>query len=175
MTDNDPVASFERRFRRSNAYEPLDDGRFDVTTTPFDASATVRAGDEAVSVEVIVEPPTLDAVVEGEDVADIVEEEWYRTFVRRLADAPNVTRTDGVSEPSADRVDDRVRVEVTFETLDPAAAVEDASALVGYVEGTWMEGVIPGYEYGEPAASLLSRASSGEHAETDGHRGGTPL
>ena len=175
MTEHDPVPAVERGFRRSDAFEPLDDGRFESQMTPFDATVSVERGASAVEIRVCVETPTIRGVVEGEHVAAIVNDEWYRTLVRRLADAPNVTRTDDVPEPSVTREGERVRVETTFETLDPAAAVDDARALMMYVEGTWMEGIIPGYEYGEPAASLLSQAVSGDNAEEGARKGGMPL
>ena len=61
-----------------------------------------------------------------------------------------------------------VYVTYGFEWDDPGRAADIAKTLVEYVEGTYVEGVIPGYEYESPVADLLDRASQGEG-------GGTPL
>jgi hypothetical protein len=50
-------------------------------------------------------------------------------------------------------------VEVEFESTTDQA-VSDAKAVVDFVEATWIQGLIPGYEYDEPAASLLNRAQT---------------
>ena len=55
-----------------------------------------------------------------------------------------------------------------FEWADPDRAAGIAKTFVEYVEGTYVEGVVPGYEYQSPVADLLERASQGEG-------GGTPL
>ena len=63
-------------------------------------------------------------------------------------------------------------VELAFETKrGPSAlarAVEDAAALVEYVEGTYVQGVIPGYEYGDPVAGLLDRARGAAEGRSEG-------
>jgi len=46
--------------------------------------------------------------------------------------------------------------------------------VIDYVEGTYVQGVIPGYEYGEPVAGLLDRAQQNADSD-DATRGGTPL
>ncbi|MEF8975818.1 MAG: DUF5813 family protein, partial [Halapricum sp.] len=43
---------------------------------------------------------------------------------------------------------------------------------VEYVEGTYVEGAVPGYDYEPPVADLLNQAQSGG---SQGDRGGTPL
>ncbi|NIU71041.1 MAG: hypothetical protein GWN73_39015 [Actinobacteria bacterium] len=103
--------------------------------------------------------PTLDSVVADETVAPVVEDGWFETFERRLEDVGGALRADP-GEPAVER-DDRagtVTVEATFEAARPDHGAEDAAALVGYVEGTYLEGVIPGYTYREPVAGLLERA-----------------
>jgi len=51
---------------------------------------------------------------------------------------------------------DDVVVEVTFDGgADPAA---DAEALVNFLEGTWFQGIVPGYEYREDVQSMRERA-----------------
>lgn len=177
MTDTDAVDAVRRQLKLADAFESTDDG-FVGMTTEFDAELTVSAGEDAAAIEVVVEVPTLDAVVEGETVGEAVESGWYETLVRRLTDMPTVAISD-VSEPEISRHVETVRIETAFETLDPNRAVEDANALIGYVEGTWLEGVVPGYEYGEPATTLLGRAQrTADDADPDeeaSRRGGTPL
>lgn len=142
-----------------------DDDRFVVTTTVFDAVVRIEepSGDEAddVAVTVTVQVPTIDAVVAGETVAEVVQEGWFETFERRLEDVDGVTQVD--PDPPAVRLDasnDAVVVETTLRIRRPAVAADDAKAVVDYVEGTYVEGIIPGYTYREPAAGLIERARS---------------
>ena len=67
-----------------------------------------------------------------------------------------------------ERDGENVYVTYGFEWDDPSRAADIAKTLIEYVEGTYVEGVIPGYEYESPVADLLDRASQGEG-------GGTPL
>ncbi|MFT4932962.1 MAG: hypothetical protein ACI91T_002865 [Natronomonas sp.] len=172
MTDEDqsPVRD---TFDSHAAFEPRD-GRFDYVKTPFDATVTVDetddAGEETYHVIVSVRVPTLDAVVAGETVADVIEDGWYETFERRLEDAFDVARSDG-DPPAVERgADDEVIVELSFETEAAGRVVEDAAALVEYVEGTYVQGVVPGYDYLDPVAGLLDRA---RQAAEEPERGGS--
>ncbi len=95
----------------------------------------------------------------GETVADVVHEGWFETFERRLEDLDGARRTE--AEPPSVELDERadtVTVRVGFTAVRPDHGAEDAAALVGYVEGTYLEGVIPGYTYREPVAGLLEEA-----------------
>lgn len=160
MTDGDSTAVREA-FASHDAFEPADGG-FEYVKTPFEATVAIEridAGAESYRVAVTVRVPTLDAVVAGETVAEVVEDGWYETFERRMEDAFDVARSDG--EPSAverDATAEAVVVDLIFETRDLGRAVEDAAALVEYVEGTYVQGVIPGYDYRDPVAGLLDRA-----------------
>lgn len=162
MTEKARVAT---AFDGHAAFEREGD-RFVVTTTVFDAEVRVRAssgddGDGDAVVEVTVTVPTIDAVVAGETVADVVSEGWFETFERRLEDVGGVTRLD--HRPPAVRMSeagDEVVVETALEAERPSVAVDDAKAVVDYVEGTFVEGIIPGYTYREPAAGLIERARS---------------
>jgi hypothetical protein len=49
-------------------------------------------------------------------------------------------------------------------------AADDALALVNYVEGTWFQGVVPGYDYVEKVQSMREQAAQNAQS-TDG----TPL
>jgi hypothetical protein len=97
-------------------------------------------------------------VTTPDDVAPVVEEGWYETFELRVADPNGVTREDRDLEPTVRTAGDEVVVEMAFDAADPRAGVADARALANFVEGTYVQGVIPGYEYEDPVASLLDSA-----------------
>jgi len=172
MTDEDSTG-VRNAFASHDAFEPTDGG-FEYVKTSFDATVSVERSDDVdgtpYRVEVTVRVPTLDAVVAGETVADVVEDGWYETFERRMEDAFDVARSDG--DPPAverDAENESIVVELSFETRDVRRAVEDAAALVEYVEGTYVQGVIPGYDYRDPVAGLLDRA---RQAAEEPDRGG---
>lgn len=147
MTDD-----LRRAFEAHDDFERAGDG-FEATGATFDARVAVGADGYRVTVAA----PTLDAAVAGESVADVVQEGWLETFSRRVADVDGVTRTDAVEPPVVERDGETVFVDVAVDRggVEPAM---DASALVTFVEGTWFEGVIPGYDYREPVASVRKRA-----------------
>lgn len=141
----------ERAFRLHDGFERDDDG-YVVTTTPFDGHVT--ASDP---IEVTVRMPTLSAVVVDDSVADVVESGWFETLELRLEDANTVVSTEDATPPEIERNGDEVVLSVEFSGY-PDRAADDAKAVVDFVEGTWMQGIIPGYEYDEPAAEMLNRA-----------------
>ena len=128
------------------------------TATAFDAQVTVDGVDGGrVQFDVEVSLPTLSVVVDG-DVADVVEEGWYETFELRVADAQGVTRADHDLDPTVRQAGDDIVVRFSYDDINEARGVDDAAALVTFVEGTYVQGVIPGYEYTDPVASLVSSA-----------------
>lgn len=135
-------------FERHHDFEG-EDGEYAVTTAQFEA--TVTAGERY---HLRAELPTLDAVVVGESVADVVEEGWFDTFRRRVADLSGVT-TGSVESPTVSLADRTVVVETTFDATEPA---EDALALVNSIEGTWFQGVVPGYDYRGDVQAMRERA-----------------
>lgn len=159
------VAAAER-----TAYERDGDG-YRVTSTVFDARVTATTtGGGAIAFAVTVEVPTLERAVDG-DVGSAVAEGWFETFERRLADAPSATRSEVEIETfEVEHEDETVIIVYGFAFDDPETGLEVAKAFVEYAEGTYVEGVIPGYDYVAPVADLLADASQG-----DGARGGTPL
>ncbi|WP_435175750.1 DUF5813 family protein [Halorussus sp. AFM4] len=183
----------ERAFRDHPDFEPTDDGAFETPAKPFENVVSVEEDGDAHRYEVVVRTPTLDAAVEGETVADVVEDGWFETLELRLDDAHEVAETDDAAPPEIEREGDEVVVTVEFASDDPERAAEDALAVAEYVEGTWVQGIIPGYDYRDPAASLRERArqnygegergggeggrSSGEGGESGpgGPSGGPPL
>jgi len=161
--------SAERAFEYHDAFERDGDG-FLVTTTTFEGRVTAVEGPEHLSAyTVTVRVPTLSAAT-ADEVGEAVAEGWFETLERRLADAPTATREDvdlGTFDVERDEPD--VFVTYGFEHGDADRAVAVAKAFVEYVEGTYVEGIIPGYEYVPPAAELIDSASQG------GGGGGTPL
>lgn len=169
-------------FGRHDGFRSVDgeDGRFRIETVTFVATVTVEppADEDAGSAtyRLTVRVPTLDAAVE-EDVGPAVQNGWFETFALRLEDAPGAVRD------SVDLLDLQVRedagqgeVVATFEfavsSTDRAPAV--AKAFAEYAEGTYVEGVVPGYSYRGRVADLLSRARQGD-AGGEGDSGPMPL
>ena len=148
MTDPSTVG-----FDSHGAFESSDEG-FSLITIPFDSHAEVTDAEYRIVVRV----PTLDAATE-EAVADAVLEGWFETFERRIAHNDGTTRVNpGDPIVTLDVDAGEVRVEIGFETTIPARGTEDAKALVDFVEGTYLQGVVPGYDYREPVAGLIQRA-----------------
>ena len=54
--------------------------------------------------------------------------------------------------------DDEIAIEFELTEINERRGVDDAGALIDFVEGTYVQGVIPGYEYTEPLDGLLSAA-----------------
>jgi hypothetical protein len=149
----DVAEEFEAHGKFERGEREGDDGTaFAPTVTDWTATAVVDG--DAVAIEVRV--PTLQAATE-EDVADVVTEGWFDTFERRVADADSVTLADDVTVESVARDGGDIVVALALDPRDGKAA-DDALALVNYVEGTWFEGVIPGYDYREDVQELRESA-----------------
>lgn len=153
-------------FENHETFETASDG-YAVTTTAFDGTVTISES-ETTSYTVTVWVPTLDAATEGE-VGDIVQLDWFETLERRLEDAPRATRTSVTLDTfDVKEVGEEVRVTYEFSTGFPETGADVAKTFVEFVEGTYVEGIIPGYEYEPPVSDLISSASqSGDQ--------GTPL
>ena len=171
MTEATPEQA-ARAFAEHEAFEEHDE-RFVTTTTPFDAGVLVgETNDSALRYRVLVEVPTLSAAVE-ESVADVVTEGWLDTFRLRLEDVSMAVPGDAtITEPEARVEEDAVVVETTFHEGDADRAPRTAKAIVDYVEGTYVEGVVPGYEYRPPVSDMLASARHGgaddSETNTDG-------
>jgi hypothetical protein len=147
-----------RAFADHGGFEKVTTGEYASTSTAFDATVAVgeeEAGHVPFTVEMQV--PSLSAVVDG-DVAGVVEDGWYETFELRVRDASGVTRGDHDLEPAVRQAGDSVVVTAEYTDINERRGVDDAAAFVTFVEGTFVEGVIPGYDYTEPVSSLLSSA-----------------
>jgi hypothetical protein len=175
MTEDAPPERFTRAFAAHDAYE-RDGDAFVLTTVAFDARVTAAETDDwALAYTVTVRAPMLSAAVteDSEPVGPAVEQGWFETYERRLEDAPKATRVDleldgyAVTEAGEEAV---ARFEFTHGNADLAPNV--AKALCEYAEGTYVEGVVPGYEYGGVVADLVGRARD---TGGDGERGPMPL
>ncbi len=158
----------ENAFERHDAYE-IGDDEYALTTTVFDGTVTVTpVNDWKYSYTLTVTVPSLAAAT-ADDVGDIVSVDWFETLERRLEDAPQSTRQSvDLTEFTIERQGESVVITYAFEEGSPEAALKIAKTFGEYVEGTYAEGIIPGYEYVGAASQLLSNASqSGEQ--------GTPL
>jgi hypothetical protein len=172
MTDELPDA-VEQALDHHDAYDRAEDGSYRLTTTVFDGRVTAEDAEEwRTAYTVIVRAPTLHAAT-ADEVGDAVADGWFETLELRLEDAPKATRADvELDEFSVERDGEDVvtTYEFTLGSADRAADV--AKAFVEYVEGTYVEGIVPGYSYEGKVADLVSDASSGGG---DGEVGGTPL
>jgi len=169
MSESDAVERARRAARTNGSIESRDDGDRVVQTTAFEGTVEVGADGGAAVFTVTVAVPTLDAVT-VEAVAPVVEDGWFETFERRVDDVDGAIRGDDAAV-TVRRVGDEAVVEVELRGLDATRAAADAVTVVEYVEGTYVEGIIPGYEYTEPVTSLVQRAADA----AGGSKGGTPL
>ena len=147
-----------RAFASHAAFEPRGEGTFESTSTPFAGRVDAAAADDGhTEFSIRVTVPLLDAVTE-DAVAPVVEDGWYETFERRVVDIGGIFRTERDLEPTVTRRADAVVVETRFSDRNERRGVDDAAAVVDFVEGTFVQGIIPGYEYTEPVTDILSQA-----------------
>lgn len=147
-----------RAFRDHGSFEAVDDDRFRSTSTAFEGEVAAEPADDGrIRFDVTVRVPMLDEVTEDE-VAPVVEEGWYETFVLRVEDVGAITTADRDLSPTVSEAGEEAVVEVSLADLDERRGVDDAAAFVDFVEGTYVQGVIPGYDYTDPVASILAEA-----------------
>ena len=159
--DGDQTDDVPDRVRRAfgdhDSFEREDDEWVSVTTA-FDGAVGVEpAEDGRTRFTITVRVPTLSTVTEDE-VADVVEDGWADTFERRAVDVGGVTRAEREFDPVVEYDADEIRVTYAFTDINERRGVDDAGALINFVEGTYVQGVIPGYEYTEPVSGLISSA-----------------
>ncbi|QWC18131.1 DUF5813 family protein [Halorubrum sp. 2020YC2] len=146
-----------RAFADHGSFEREGDGWVS-TTTAFDGRVRAEPAEEGrIRFAVTVRVPTLSAVT-ADGVADVVEDGWADTFERRAVDVGGVTRKDRAFDPAIEREGDEISVAYALTDINERRGVDDAGALIDFVEGTYVQGVIPGYEYTEPVSNLLSAA-----------------
>ncbi|AAG20110.1 DUF5813 family protein [Halobacterium salinarum] len=151
-------------FESHGRFRAVAERSFAPTTNDWEAVVAV----EPPGVEIAVVVPTLDAAT-TEQVADVVSDGWYETFERRVRDADSVTRAEDVSVSAVTRAGGEITVTLTMAPRSGMAA-DDALALVNYVEGTWFQGIVPGYDYIEAVRAMREQA-----AQNAQEAGGTPL
>ncbi|MBS3760112.1 DUF5813 family protein [Halodesulfurarchaeum sp.] len=140
-------------FRAAPGYHEQEAGVFEVGRLNFDGQLTVSKGPVTLALTV----PTLDATVENETVAPVVEQGWEETFERRVEDVTNLVSTL-TEEPEVTNVSGSLRVSMSFRR-DSSTLTEEVRNAANYVEGTWVEGIIPGYEYEDQVQAIRERAS----------------
>ena len=157
-----------RVFERHDSFVPKTEG-YRVETTSFDNTITLAETDKPKATWIVtVTVPTIAAAT-ADEVADIVVTDWFETLERRLADAPKATRaTVELDGFTVERDGGEISIEYEFEWDTPERAADIAKTFVEYVEGTYVESIIPGYEYEPPVSNLLARASQSG-------KSGTPL
>lgn len=167
MTDTLPSAVADA-LDAHDAFEPLGDV-YSVTTTVFDATVSAsEADDVGHRYTVTVRAPMLREAVADEVVGPAVEEGWFETYERRLEDATMATRSQvDLEDYQVSDEDGQAVARFTFTFGDPDRGAEIAKTIVEYVEGTYVQGVVPGYDYEPPVADLLARAKTAGGGEPD--------
>lgn len=170
MTDEVPETA-RRAFDAHDAFSE-DGATYRLETTDFDGRVTAGDADEewACRYTVTIRAPTLDAAVE-EDVGPNLQEGWLDTLELRAGDAPGAVRERvTLDEHTVCTEGDEVVVEYVFTHGNADRATDIAKAMAEFVEGTYMEGIVPGFTYQPPVADLLDEATQGE-----GKEGGGPM
>lgn len=162
-------------FERHDSYSG-EDGEYSVTTTAFDSQVTAANTDtdsDTFRYTLTVHAPTLDGAVE-EDVGSSLLDGWFETFERRLEDAPMAVRDDIDLDAYSVRLeDDEAVVTLSFPFENTSRAPDVTKAMAEYVEGTYVEGVVPGFTYRPPVSELLDHARQGDN--DSGNSGPMPL
>lgn len=155
-----------RAFRDNASFEEVEAGRYESVDTPFEGTVDVTpVADARFEFSVTVRVPMLDEVTE-DDVADVVEEGWYETFALRIEDIGGVTATERDLAPDVTTEDGHAVVRLSFTDINERRGVKDAGALIDYVEGTFVQGIIPGYQYTNPVTSIIDEARQSGGSES---------
>ncbi|MFQ3475505.1 hypothetical protein HKK80_04480 [Halonotius sp. F2-221B] len=153
-------AGLVRAIDSHRAFEPGADAEttFVSTTTAFDGVVDAApTDDDRVAFTVTVTVPMLGTVTD-DDLAPIVEDGWYETFERRVTDLGAIFRIERELTPQVSHDESEAVVTATLTDRNVERGVDDAAALIDFVEGTYVQGIIPGYTYTDPVAGLLDQA-----------------
>ena len=155
---NDPVDAARDALAAAAVTVPTEAGAFSLEATVFTISVepTSADGDPAFDLRALV--PPLGMVTE-EPLPPVVEDEWFRTFELWLDDVAGATRGHEALEVRTERGPAMIAVDVTVVDRNVDRALEDLTAIAEYIEGTYAEGIIPGYSYTDVAQTLLERAT----------------
>lgn len=147
-----------RAFRDHGSFEAVDEATWTSKTTAFDGDVTAKTNEDGTTrFDVTVTVPTLQAAT-ADEVADVVANGWLETFELRVSDIGGVARGDHEFDPTVTREGEEVVAEFSLSDINERRGVDDAGAVIDFVEGTYVQGIIPGYDYVEPVDSLLSKA-----------------
>lgn len=165
----DPVPGRASRAFDSHQRFESTDGGYALTTTDFESRVTgVETDGSAIRYRVTVSVPMLSSAVR-ETVGPAVENGWFETMELRLEDAVAATRHDvAVEEYDLERDDTDAVARYVFEWGNDDTAPEVAQTVIEFVEGTYLQSVVPGYEYREPVAGMLARARRSDSGDDDG-------
>ncbi|MFW6384495.1 MAG: DUF5813 family protein [Halodesulfurarchaeum sp.] len=145
----DPIAAF----RSAPGYEERSPDTFELRGLDFEGRVIVRDGTPILQQEL----PTLDGAVVGETVAAVVEEGWLETFRRRVTDVTGATGHE-IGDPAVEQQGQTVEVRIPIKA--GAKGPEAARHAATFVEATWVEGIVPGYEYEPRVQAIRDRAHS---------------
>lgn len=150
-----------------DAFEETAEG-FSLSTTTVETRVNAETRPDGVAYAVEIRAPTIDSATVDE-VGQTVSTDWFETYRRRVQDAPSASRHNvELDETQVFEEGPDVVVRYRYTWGEPPTGVDIAKTLIEYVEGTYVQGIIPGYEYTDPVSRLLSQASQGGE-------GGTPL
>lgn len=170
MTTDAAVRAFERHGTYTEA-DGATDGEYAVETTAFDSHVAVAADADPPVYTLTVRTPTLDSAVE-EEVGPNLLDGWFETLQRRVKDAPGAVREDIDLAADVQSADGQAIVTLRFPFDRPERAPDVVKAMTEYVEGTYVEGVVPGFTYRPPVSGLLASATHSEGTEQNGNRDG---
>lgn len=166
----------ERAARAFEAHEAFERtaGGFALTTTDFENRVTAAETDGwALRYTVTVRVPMLSSAV-SDPVGPALEDGWFETLELRLEDALSATRYDvDLEEYALERVGGEALARYAFETGNADRAPRVVRSIVEYVEGTYLQGAVPGYDYRDPVAGMLAKAR--QSADEDDTGGPMPL
>lgn len=151
---------YQQALTENEAFEPGPKPQsYQITTTPFSATLTLKPTVNNVTFQLTITLPTLNASVANETIPPIIQEDWFNTLESRLTNIDGVTiGTTDTPLITLNSENQTITVEVALTATNPDTGATDTKALANFVEGTYLSGAISGYDYEEPVASLLDRA-----------------
>lgn len=142
-------------FRAQPDFREQREGGFELLELDFEGRVTLESDSALLHQEL----PTIDAAVIGDAVAPVVADGWFETFERRVGDV--TTAISGpVGEPRVEKDDGTVHVRIEIGSQGGRSLAKTVRHAANYVEGTWVEGIIPGYEYESRVQAIRERAMS---------------
>lgn len=148
-----------RAFGRHESYTEADE-EYVVETTAFDSRVAVAVDANPPVYTLTVRTPTLATAVE-EEVGPHLLDGWFETLQRRVEDAPSAVRTDIELTSDVQSADGQAIITLQFPFGRPERAPDVVKTMAEYVEGTYVEGVVPGFTYRPPVSGLLASATHG--------------